>query len=335
MSIFSAKLFYSRENLGFWEKITKVSYINDVHNIEYNPYYECYTMYGYSCNLYYSKDLVTWKQIYGNFIYNPTNNHYYKLTQEHVGNNHVLSIAEMTSLDVFGTQKTLNTVAYNSYTSGTIYNLVKLGNYYAFAYSSWSSIGNGASSKYNSYQKLFYTQDFKTWKVTSLYTKTNQSSIYDQITSLGSSGSKYILISDMVEGYRPVIFTSPTNYSTQAALWSGGNMTGDTGFYCNGNWHYCESGNRSTYLTSNGTNFTKLSSDYWRNPYMKFYQNHYITSNASTGQLRIYDSNFSTYSDIEIPCSKISRILGILNSKLYILDTNYTIYRTDISNLIT
>lgn len=333
MSIFSRELLYSAQNIGFWEKITKLSYNRDAHNISYNSYYECYTMYGYSCDLYYSKDLVNWKSIYGDFIYNPKNQHYYKVEGEHEGNNLVVYISEMTSIDNFGTKTKIDSIAYNTYTFLNIYNAVLIGGYYAFPYSLSSSIGNGASAKNNAYQRVAYTQDFKTWKITTIFSETNVSYGHTQITNLGSSGSKFVIFSSLPAGYCPVTFTSPTKYTKQAALWTSGNMTAATGFYCNGNWHYCEWGNYTTYISSNGTNFNKCSSGYWRNPYMIFYQNQYISSNSSTGELRVYDSNFSEYKEIEIPCNKIQRVLGILDNYLYVLGSDSYIYRTNIENL--
>jgi hypothetical protein len=291
-------------------------------------------MYNYGCSFYYSKDLVTWKSIYGTFIYNPNNKHYYKVAATHSGDNYVVTITEMTSLNVYGSAVTIDSIAYNAYSYSSFYNAYKLGNYYVMPYSLESDTKIGSGGTENGYQRIAYTQDFNTWKLVTIYSETEVSYARTQMTILGSSGSVLSLFSATSSGFRPVSFTSPTKYTNHSVLWSAGNMTAATGFYCNGTWHYCDWGSYTTYLSTNGASYTKCSSDYWRNPYMIFTQNHYITSHVSTGILRVYDSSFSDYEEVFIPCPEVTRILGLMDNKLYIQGSDGYMYRTDIGNLI-
>lgn len=341
---FSSRMLLTSSDKILWKQITTTQGFPFVrfypNNIEYNTAYQCYfaskqNCFGYEGNdLCYSTNLTAWKNISGDFLYNPINKHYYEMDITGNGSNGIVTVTEMTGLGLYGNSVQLESVNIGKSTSPTIYvyGVAKLGNYYIIPYVINASYIDG-TWRYNCYKKLAYTTNFTTWRVHTFSSQINvdTSNCYSQITPLGSNGSKFVLIDSTANGFCPRVFTSPTASTVYSAIWTGGNMTADEGFMLGGAWYYY-SGLYSSYYSTNGTTFTGIR-DYWKNPYTYSYQDKYITCNLSTGQLRVYDSNFSEYTDIDTS-DRVSAILGVMNNQIYIITGSRTMYCTDITNLI-
>ncbi|MCD8024888.1 MAG: hypothetical protein LUE64_05085 [Candidatus Gastranaerophilales bacterium] len=324
MNIFSSQLFLNKTSYGIWEKVTTFSnsgyYFK---NLEYNSNYNGYFLYSTDCKLAYSADLINWEVSTGCFIYDETNEVYYKITSTTDDDTVYIYISKMLSWGNFDESILLE--SFNKSTSAyfSIQPASKLGDYTLFPYYNYIRTGSGTSATYDCYQKICYTKDFTTWNIKTYLSESGVSTGHYQQTSLGSSGEKFILFSATENGFCPMIFTSPTSYETKSALWTAGNMTAACGFYLNGIWYYCSS-YKAKYKTQDGTNYTTLSNSYI-NPFMLYYNEKYITSAADTTLLCIYDSDFSSETYVSAP-TEVKNILGILNNKIYIMDTDGLIF---------
>ncbi|MCD7779120.1 MAG: hypothetical protein LUH05_00400 [Candidatus Gastranaerophilales bacterium] len=333
MNIFSSQLFLNKTSYGIWEKVTTFSnpwyYFK---NLQYNSNYNGYFLYSVDCKLAYSADLINWSIDTGTFIYDETNETYYKITTTSDNNVRYVYVSKMLSFGTFDESILIDSLSYTTFSSTGFQPSSKLGNYTLFPYYIYAQSGNGTSATYNCYQKICYTQDFENWNIKTYLSESGVSTAHSQQTSLGSSGEKFILFSATGNGFCPMIFTSPTSYTTKSALWTAGNMTAACGFYLNGIWYYCDYYTKATYKTEDGTNYTTLSNS-CINPFMLYYNQKYIASAVNTASLCIYDSDFSSETYVSAP-TEVKNILGILNNKIYIMDTDGLIFRTDLENII-
>lgn len=312
-----------------WKKIGSFPFFSyDSPRFFFSSYYNCYFIMSSRYGLAYSEDLKTWSTLYGDFIYNSKNDKIHKIILEKSGTNYVLSVSQMTSLNVFDNATVLTTVPYNTYSYGDITCAEILGDYCIFSYYIYSRTGNGSASTTTCYQGIVYTKDSVTWKVKSIYTA--QGNCYQQ-TCLGSSGKKYVLLIATNNGFCPVVFTAPESFKINSAIWTGGNMTAAGGFYLNGVWHYADWGFYTTRHSSDGVNFVSQSNE-WLNKETIFYNSKYITRNNSGSALRCYNSTFETYTGIPLP-AKIKAVLGIISDEVYIVCSDNNIYKLNFSEI--
>jgi len=313
-----------------WQRVGNFPlFFSDSPNFIFSSYYNRYLIISDRCGLYYSEDLKTWKQCYGNFVYDAKNDRINKVTIAKSGTDYVLSIAKMTSLNVFDTEKVLAAVPYNTYSYGDITCAEMLGDYCIFSYYLESKTGYGSSSVTDCYQGVIYSKDSENWSVTNIYTA--QGNYYQQ-TCLGSSGSKYVLIIATTNGFCPVLFTAPESFQINSAIWSGGNMTGAKGFYLNGVWNYASSGFSTTRNSSDGITFVSQNNE-WLNKETLLYNSKYITRNLSGSSLRCYDLNFENYTEIPLPASQIVAVLGIIDNEIYIVSSSRIVYKRKLSEI--
>nr|DAU52981.1 MAG TPA: hypothetical protein [Caudoviricetes sp.] len=337
VNIFSKELLLNQKinnkDIG-WEEVTNSYFMDDFKKLEYIPNYEGYFLYTYEDKLYFSKDLITWQRdTINRYIRDEINKYIYKVSTKTQNNCFEVYISKMTSWNNFEPEILIDSFENNLYTGFSFNGSARFGNCHLFSFSVWTQKQSDNTYLFDSYQKIAYTSNFAEWNTQTIYSKIDLNAPrYDQQTSLGCIDSKYVLLSHTEEGFCPVIFTSPENYVYGAPVWSSGNMTGACGFYLNNALYYYDM-RQTRYKSEDGINFSPVS-NIWLNPSTLFYNSSYITCDAVNFLLRVYDENFSTYTQINTPCEYVKNILGILGNKLYILGTNQFIYRTNIDNIL-
>lgn len=316
-----------------WRDVSKTPNSVLYKKIEYNPIYEGYFLHTYDMHVSFSKDLITWNYDYSKgYIYDEISGYYYKVTTKDVNNQCEIYISKMISWKIFDETILIDSFDKNLYGSFNFYGSARLGNEHIFIYSYNTKKENLKVYTSDTYQKIAYTSDFKNWKTKITFSELDADlALHDQQTSLGSSGSKYVIISSRNEGYCPVTFITPEDYVVGAPIWTGGNMTSANGFYCNNTWYYFQF--HTEYKSNDGINFSKVSNK-WIHPDTIFYNSCYITNNFENGLLRVYDKDFLSFTQISTPCEMVRNILGIIENKLFILGTNSIIYSTNIEKII-
>ena len=256
-------------------------------------------------------------------IYNCRNLKYSPVYKGYVGvDNTQLTFSSDLKNELVSRKYTSENTSYLSSHNGGLY---KLGNYYALPYTfDWSDINQ---------HKIAFTQNFQTWNVIEYYRGTGASS--SQMVSLGCSETQLVVFAGTDNGFCPTIFKSPTEYEILSPLWTGGNMTGATGFYLNGAWYY-QNMSWTEYKSTDGRNFTKLArpSETWLSPNTIFYKQKYISVYKKIIRCAS-DDLFSDYTEVDTSADIGAVCLsGIVNDELYVVGNDDVIYKTEIENIL-
>lgn len=330
MTILSS-LFLLNNTKSIWQLVCKepAGSIYNCRNLKYSPVYKGYVGVD-NTQLTFSSDLKTWKTIsaysHGTPFYCEADGYFYCIKISKVSNKAQVALKKMTAWNVFSSAIIVDTSEENtSYLSSHNGGLYKLGNYYALPYTfDWSDINQ---------HKIAFTQNFQTWNVIEYYRGTGTSS--SQMVSLGCSGTQLVVFAGTDNGFCPTIFKSPTEYEILSPLWTGGNMTGATGFYLNGAWYY-QNMSWTEYKSTDGRNFTKLArpSETWLSQNTIFYKQKYISVYKKIIRCAS-DDLFSDYTEVDTSADIGAVCLsGIVNDELYVVGNDDVIYKTEIENIL-